>query len=249
MEPIRPHPLLSEHYVTLDARSRYVRTLFDSTACHYSRINQVFALGSGGWYRRRALRSGGLHPGMRLLDIAVGTGLVARAALDATANRLDVVGLDISQSMLAEARRTLTVPLIQGSAEQLPVADASFDFVSMGYALRHVSDLVCTFNEFLRVLRPGGTLLLLEIAPPAGRAWHSAAAWYLGRAVPLFCRLLRPRTRSSALMRYFWDTIEHCVPPQVILDQLRSSGFVEVRCEKHLDLFHAYRARRPITVR
>jgi demethylmenaquinone methyltransferase/2-methoxy-6-polyprenyl-1,4-benzoquinol methylase len=249
MEPIRPHPLLSEHYVTLDARSGYVQALFDSTACHYGRIDQLFALGSGGWYRRRALQSGGLRPGMRLLDIAIGTGLVARAALQATANRADVFGLDISRGMLAEARRTLRVPLIQGNAELLPVADASFDFVSMGYALRHVSDLVRAFNEFWRVLRPGGNLLLLEIGRPTGLARHRLAAWYLGRVVPLLCRLLRPRTRSAALMRYLWDTIEHCVSSQVILDQLRASGFPEVRCETHLDLFRAYQARRPIRVR
>src|SRR4051812_40137490 len=73
MEPIRPHPVLSEHYMTLDARQGYVRELFDNTARHYARINQLFSLGSGGWYRRRALLRGGLRPGMRLLDIAVGT--------------------------------------------------------------------------------------------------------------------------------------------------------------------------------
>jgi demethylmenaquinone methyltransferase/2-methoxy-6-polyprenyl-1,4-benzoquinol methylase len=191
------------------------------------------------------LRRNGFRPGMRLLDVAVGTGLVARAALQVTEDRADVVGLDISQNMLAETQRTLRIPLIQASAEQLPVADASFDFVSMGYALRHVSDLAAAFEEFLRVLRPGGTLLLLEIARPAGRTMHLLTVWYLGHLVPSLCHWLLPGTSSAALMRYFWSTIERCVPPESILDELAVSGFVEVGCDIDIQVFRAYRARKP----
>lgn len=243
--PIRPHPVPAEHYVTLDEKSGFIQALFDDTAHHYDRINRLFALGLGGWYRRRTIRQCGLRPEMRLLDVAIGTGLTARAALRVAGNDLDVIGLDVSRSMLAEAQRALKLPLIQGSAEQLPVADASVDFVSMGYALRHVSDLACAFQEFWRVLRPGGTLLLLEIGRPNRRVQYRLAAWYLGRAVPLLCRSLMPRTRSAALMRYFWDTIEHCVPPHVIVDQLVASGFTGVGCETSLGLFRSYRARKP----
>jgi len=200
--------------------------------------------GLGGWYRRRTLRQSGLRPGMRLLDVAIGTGLIARAALRVTGNDVDVIGLDVSQSMLAEAQRALKLPLIHGSAEQLPVADASVDFVSMGYALRHVSDLSCAFQEFWRVLRPGG-VLLLEIGCPDGSVQYRLAAWYLSRVVPLLCRCLMPRTWSATLMRYFWETIEHCVPPQVIVDQLVAGGFIGVECDTSLGLFRGYGARKP----
>jgi len=243
--PIKPHPGLREHYDSISERYGYTRSLFDATAGHYERIDRMFSLGSGGWYRRRALRRGGLRPGMRVLDVAVGTGLVARAALQVTEGRSDVVGLDVNQYMLAESQSTLRIPLIQANAEQLPVAEASVDFVSMGYALRHVSDLALTFQEFLRVLRPGGILLLLEIARPAGRTMHGVTAWYLGSFVPSLCRLLIPRSSSSALMRYFWTTIEHCVAPAVILDELTAVGFVEVGCDTDLGVFRAYRARKP----
>jgi demethylmenaquinone methyltransferase/2-methoxy-6-polyprenyl-1,4-benzoquinol methylase len=241
--PIRPHPLLAEHYVTLDEKPGFIQLLFDDTARNYDCINRLFALGLGGWYRRRILRQSGLRPGVRLLDVAIGTGLIARAALRVT-GYVDVIGLDVSQSMLAEARRALNLPLIQGSAEQLPVANESVDFVSMGYALRHVSDLSCAFQEFWRVLRPGGALLLLEIGRPDGELQHRLAAWYLGRVVPLLCRCLMPRTRSATLMRYFWDTIEHCVPQQVIVDQLVASGFIGVECDTSLGLFRGYSARK-----
>ena len=101
--------------------------------------------------------------------------------------------------------------MIRGNAERLPMADASFDFVTVGYALRHVTDLASAFQEFRRVLRPGGTLLLLEIARPQGLIRRRLVKWYLGRMVPLLCRWLMPQTKSATLMGYFWDTIENCV--------------------------------------
>lgn len=243
--PIRPHPVLCEHYASLVERPGYTRSLFEAAACHYERIDRILSLGSGGWYRRRALQRSGLCPGMRVLDVAVGTGLVARAALQVTGGRADVVGLDVSQNMLVEAKSTLRIPLIQANAEQLPIAEASVDFVSMGYALRHVSDLTVAFQEFLRVLRPGGILVLLEIARPRSRTLHSLTSWYLGRFVPSLCRWLIPRSSSAILMHYFWTTIEHCVAPAVILDELAAIGFVEVGCDTDLDVFRAYRARKP----
>jgi demethylmenaquinone methyltransferase/2-methoxy-6-polyprenyl-1,4-benzoquinol methylase len=243
--PIRLHPVFGEHYASVDERPDYTRSLFDATACHYESIDRIFSLGSGGWYRRRVLWRSGLRPGMRVLDVAVGTGLVARAALQVTGSRAEVVGLDVSENMLAETHRALRIPLIRADAENLPVAEASVDFVSMGYALRHVSDLASTFQEFLRVLRPGGILLLLEIARSDSPTTHRLAAWYLGRFVPLACRWLMPRTPSAALMRYFWRTIEHCVPTGVILDELAACGFVDVNCNTDMDVFRVYRARKP----
>jgi demethylmenaquinone methyltransferase/2-methoxy-6-polyprenyl-1,4-benzoquinol methylase len=242
--PIKPHPVFDEHYASLAERSDYTRILFDATARDYERIDRIFSFGSGGWYRRRALRRSGLRPGMQVLDVATGTGLVARAALQVTGLQAAVVGIDVSQNMLAETRRALRIPLIRANAENLPVADDSVDLVSMGYALRHVSDLAATFQEFLRVLRPGGVLLLLEIARPDNRVMNSLSGWYLGRFVPFACRWLMPQTSSSALMRYFWRTIEHCVATTVILDELAARGFVDVDCQTDLDVFRAYRARK-----
>ena len=243
--PIRSHPVFGEHYASVAERPGYTRVLFDATARHYDRIDRIFSFGSGGWYRRRALRRSGLRPGMRVLDVAVGSGLVARAALQVTGDQAAVVGLDTSQNMLTQTQRALQIPLIRANAENLPVADASVDFVSMGYALRHMSDLSTTFQEFLRVLRPGGVLLLLEIARPDSGPMHSLSGWYLGRFVPFACRWLMPRTSSAVLMRYFWRTIEHCVPTSVILDELAACGFVDVGCQTDLDAFRAYRARKP----
>ena len=92
-------------------------------------------------YRRRSLKLAGLKPGMRVLDVATGTGLVAQAALSVGIRRADLVGLDPSPGMLAENGKRNGIQLIQGLGERLPIRDATFDFIVMGYALRHVEDL------------------------------------------------------------------------------------------------------------
>jgi demethylmenaquinone methyltransferase/2-methoxy-6-polyprenyl-1,4-benzoquinol methylase len=239
-----PHPALPGYYGADAERAGFVRRLFDDTAAQYDRINAVFSLGSGAWYRRQTLMRAGLRPGDRVLDVACGTGLVTREAVRVTGDPWAVLGLDPSAGMLAEARRGVAGPLVRGRAEALPLADASRDFITMGYALRHVADLSVAFAEYHRVLRPGGTVLLLEIGRPEGRVAHALARAYLGRVVPALCRLTSPRARAGTLMQYYWDTIEACVPAETILHHLHASGFSDVTCETSLGIFRAYVARR-----
>lgn len=245
-EPVvAPHPPLPAYYHGHAARDGFVRRLFDETAGSYDRINAAFSLGSGAWYRRNALRQAGLRPGQTLLDVAIGTGLVAREAVRILGGPQGVVGIDLSEGMLRQAGASLPIPLICGRAEALPVADASFDFLSMGYALRHVAALPATFAEYRRVLRPGGRLLLLEIARPQGRLAYAATRLYLGQVVPGLIARLGGGERARLLMRYYWDTIDRCVPPPVILDALAAAGFSDIGCDVQLGIFRAYTARRP----
>ena len=96
--------------------------------------------------------------------------LTTQCALGLVGSTGYVVGLDPSAGMLHEARKGPCRNLIQGVGEELPFPDASFDFLSMGYALRHVSDLHVAFREYRRVLRPGGIVLLLEVSRPRSAA-------------------------------------------------------------------------------
>ncbi|BDG72740.1 class I SAM-dependent methyltransferase [Roseomonas fluvialis] len=243
--PIAPHATLPRHYADDGERDRYVQALFDGGAASYDRINAIFSLGTGARYRRDALKRAGLAPGKRLLDVATGTGLVAREAVRILGRPEDVVGLDLSAGMLREARASLPNPLVQARAEALPLADASVDLVSMGYALRHVPDLVGTFREYHRVLRPGGRVLLLEIDQPASPVALAAVRFYLGRVVPGLSRIIGRGERDSRMMRYFWDTIDACVPPETITAALAEAGFADVGCDVQLGIFRAYGALRP----
>ena len=237
-----PHRTLTGYYAADAERDSFVRDLFNQAAGSYDRINLAFSLGSGAWYRRRALLRAGLRPGQRMLDVAVGTGLVAREAVRILRRPERVTGLDLSEGMLAEARRRLAIPLIRGRAEALPLADASFDFLSMGYALRHVPNLATAFTEYRRVLRPGGRLLLLEIARPEGRAAYAMARFYMDTVVPALSRALGGGRRASRMMHYYWDTIDACVPPATITQALSAAGFAGIGCDVQLGIFRAYTA-------
>src|ERR1700674_2051646 len=151
-----PHPVLLRYYERAEQRRSFVREIFDRTAVDYDRGERLAGLGTGSRYRRQALIRAGLQPGMRVLDVAAGTGLVAREALAVVGDPGQVVGLDPSAAMMRSGLSALPIPLVQGTAERLPFGDARFDFVSLGFALRHVADLPGVFREFRRVLRPGG---------------------------------------------------------------------------------------------
>jgi demethylmenaquinone methyltransferase / 2-methoxy-6-polyprenyl-1,4-benzoquinol methylase len=237
---VEPHTQLPKYYGDARQRPAFVRALFDRTARHYDRINNVLSLGTGGWYRRRALIQAGLRPGMRVLDVATGTGLVARQALTITGERGAVVGLDLSQGMLSELRLKLGIGLVQARAEQLPLVDATFDFLSIGYALRHVADLAGTFREFHRVLKPGGRLLILEISRPTTRFKLATIRHYLGHVMPWLSRLATGAAETQTLMRYYWDTIEHCVAPETIIAAIQEAGFAEAGSRVEFDVFRTY---------
>ncbi|MBP2302041.1 class I SAM-dependent methyltransferase [Azospirillum picis] len=238
--PIEPHPVLESYYRERTERLGFVRGLFNRTAHHYDRINAIFALGSGPWYRAQCLRRAGLRPGMRVLDVAIGTGLVAREAVRLGGHQAEVIGLDLSEAMLAQARRFLPIPLIQGVADALPLADDSVDMITMGYALRHVGDLTATFREFHRVLRPGGSVLVMEIARPERPITRHLMNGYLGLVVPALSRLSGGGEGGRMLMRYYWETIDRCVEPETIKQAMAGAGLEQVRCATDYDLFKNY---------
>ncbi|NDP47459.1 MAG: class I SAM-dependent methyltransferase [Sulfuriferula multivorans] len=242
-----PHPPLADYYTDEQGRRGFVGKIFDRTASDYDRIDRLLAFGSGPWYRNQALQRAGLKPGMRIVDIGVGTGLVAREAVKLVGDPALVVGVDPSVGMMSQADLP-GVQLFEGRAESIPFPDASFDFLSMGYALRHIGDLSAAFNEFNRVLKPGGRLCLLEITKPE-KAWSRLLLKsYMRGVVPVLARLVGSSAESAKLWRYYWDTIEACVPPSGVIDTLTAAGFsgakrhIETRA---LSIFAEYQAVKP----
>jgi len=228
---IPPHPTLERYYRSDQDRPEAVNRLFDAGASSYELVCKVMSLGTGERYRGQALVSAGLVEGARILDIATGTGLVLRSAAKITGPRGLAVGLDPSRGMLGECRKNSDAPLFQARGESLPFADASFDMVSMGYGLRHVQDLRTLFEECHRVLKPGGRLLVLELTNPRSVWARRLNRFYLGVVVPKIAYVTTGRQAARQMMEYFWDTIENCVPPDVILQAIREGGFAEARRE------------------
>lgn len=241
-----PHPVLKKYYDRERDRQGFVTALFDGAARDYDRVCDIGSFGAGRFYRGDVLRRAGFRPGMTLLDVATGTGLVARAATRIAGDPRRVIGLDPSEGMLREARRTVAAPLVQGQAEALPFRDARFDVVTMGYALRHVSDLAVTFGEFRRVLKPGGRVVLLEISRPRSAVLGWILRVHLQTVLPLIMRASTRSKPARLLTQYYWDTIAECVPPETILDVLGSSGFADVRRRVMGGLLSEYLAVRPV---
>ncbi|MEO7403117.1 MAG: class I SAM-dependent methyltransferase [Burkholderiales bacterium] len=238
-----PHDVLPEYYPTEGARRGFVGSIFDSTAVDYDRIEWLVGFGTGPWYRRQALQRAGLAPGMRVLDVAIGTGLVAREAVRVLNGAGSITGLDPSRGMLGSFPGAEQVTLVQGRAEALPFPDASFDFLSMGFALRHMADLDVVFREFRRVLKPGATMLALEITQPAGAVGRAIARGYFRYAIPLLAKVVARSPETPKLWRYYWDTIEACVPPEQVLATLRAVGFKTVDRHLEVGIFSEYRGR------
>jgi demethylmenaquinone methyltransferase/2-methoxy-6-polyprenyl-1,4-benzoquinol methylase len=241
---LSPHAPLRAYYGGPEEKSGFLRGIFDRTARDYDRVERVMALGTGSWYRRQALKRAGLTSGMKVLDVAAGTGMVAREAVAITGSPSRVIGLDPSSGMLSELTARLSIPVLLARGESLPVKDRTFDFLSMGYALRHLTDLRTAFAEFFRVLRPGGRVCLLEITAPAGRVPRAILRAYLRGVVPCLTRLTARQAESRLLWRYYWDTIATCVPPQRVLEAMGDAGFHEVNRRVELGVFSEYTGRK-----
>ncbi len=237
---MRPHESIPGRYDSDEGKRTFIRELFNRGAPHYDRVGQVGFFGTGHVHRKRALLKAGLQPGMDVLDVACGTGAVTRAALEILGGKGRVCGVDPSEGMLAEARKIVGAEFQTGLAEALPFAERSFDFVSMGYALRHVADLQRAFAEYHRVLRSDGRLLVLEISRPQTQWGLVLSRLYFRDILPGLSWLVTGSRDARRMMAYYWETIAACVPPVTILEAIQGAGFQEVGRHVELGIFSAY---------
>lgn len=243
-----PHPRLRKYYADETSRRTYLNEAFDVSAKYYDRLSQLIGLGTDRWYRRQALLRAGLAPGMSMLDVGCGTGLSAAVARDIVGEHGHVFGVEPSRGMLFEAMHQKRLHAgIRGVAEFLPLADNTFDFVCMSFALRHVAELNKTFQEFTRVLKPGGTMLIMEMTPPEPTIFYQLIKFYLKYVIPLITRLMSRNEVVQQLYIYCWETHDQCVAPDAILAAMEGSGLDAVKRWIDAKLFSEYTAHKRVT--
>src|SRR6476619_3462300 len=204
--------------------------LFAPLGPQYDRLGALLSFGQDPRWRK-AMVSHIPRDGGSVLDVATGTGLVAERLL-AQGHR--VTGLDQSPDMLAVARSRFgdRVELVEASATAIPFADASFDHLTFTYLLRYVDDPAATMRELARVVRPGGTVAMLEFGVPSG-VWRPLWDLWVGVGLPFAGRLVSPGWHEVG--RFLGPSIRafHVAYPEPALRALwRDAGIADVRARR-----------------
>ena len=211
-------------------RRRHAKALFAPLGPTYDRVGAVLSFGQDPRWRR-FLVSRVPADGGHVLDVATGTGLVAARLLQAGHR---VTGLDQSPDMLAVARKRFgdRVELVEGSADALPLADASFDHLTFTYLLRYVDEPGAVLRELARVVRPGGTIAMLEFGLPRG-LWRPLWELYVRVGLPLGGRLVSKGWYDAGQflgpsIRGFWQRL----PEPALLGLWRAAGIADVQARR-----------------
>lgn len=201
--------------------------MFDAIATRYDFLNHLLSAGLDSQWRKTAVAALRLTGRETVLDLCTGTADLARAAAAAGAHT--VIGIDFSGEMLRMARgkvRALPIALVRGDATRIPLADHSVDAVTIGFGIRNVEQPAAAYGEILRVLKRGGTLVILEFSLPRARIVRSFYLWYFRHVLPLIGRLV---SRHQSAYTYLPESVEAFPSPDVFARQLASAGFGTVR--------------------
>jgi len=236
--------VVGQYYSCPDEKQAFLREIFDRTAPYYEGIAKWGWFGSGQLYRRNVLKRAGLTRNMRVIDVASGTGPVARALMSLLDSPSQIVCVEPSAGMIAESRKTVPCVHHQATAENLPVEDQSFDFLTMGFALRHVDDLDKTFHEFRRVLKDGGKALVLDVTIPDNPVGRFLFKAYFKHILPTLTLVFSRNREAHRLMKYYWETMEQMTGREEVAEIMREAGFSHVTHRVLLGCFSEYEAVR-----
>jgi len=221
-------------YTTVSSadKARLVRGVFDSVASKYDLMNDLMSGGLHRMWKRFAVAEAGVRPGHLVLDLAGGTGDLARAFARRVGDEGRVVLADINRAMLEQGRRRLVdagiggnLSIVQVDAEKLPFADGSFDRVCIAFGLRNVTDKAAALASMWRVLKPGGKLLVLEFSKPV-EPLSPAYDLYSFRVLPLLGRLV---ANDADSYRYLAESIRMHPDQDTLLAMLEAAGLERCR--------------------
>jgi demethylmenaquinone methyltransferase/2-methoxy-6-polyprenyl-1,4-benzoquinol methylase len=221
--------------VDKEAKAGLVAEVFDSVAARYDVMNDLMSAGIHRLWKRFTIELSGVRKGNAVLDIAGGTGdLAARfAEIVGPAGRVvlaDINGamLEVGRDKLLDTGRQGNIEFVQADAQDLPFPDDSFDCVTIAFGLRNVTDKDKALRSMLRVLKPGGRLLVLEFSKPANPLLSRAYDTYSFRVLPFMGKLV---ANDSESYQYLAESIRMHPDQETLKDMMEDAGFS--RCEYH----------------
>lgn len=220
--------------VPVEEKANRVRGVFDSVADRYDVMNDLMSAGLHRLWKRFTIEQAAVRRGQRVLDLAGGTGDLARDLLRRTGESGLVVLADVNHSMLVQGRRRLidagastNLGIVQVDAEKLPFPAASFDCITIAFGLRNVTNQDAALASMFRVLKPGGKLLVLEFSKPI-EALKPAYEFYSFNVLPLMGRVV---AGDEASYRYLAESIRMHPDQETLKAMMVEAGFE--RCRYH----------------
>lgn len=209
---------------------KQVQSMFSSIAGRYDLLNHVLSGGIDFYWWWRMARASGAKPGLRYLDVAAGTG---DSSLALAKRGAEVVSTDFTHAMLrlgpAKFRKKRLDQLVFGSADadaqRLPFHDASFDGLAICYGIRNVEDRAKAYGEFLRVLKPGGRLTILEFSTPVLPGLRGLYTWYSLKVLPRIGGWL---SGDRSAYEYLPESIRQFPDQKRLAAELETAGFREI---------------------
>jgi demethylmenaquinone methyltransferase / 2-methoxy-6-polyprenyl-1,4-benzoquinol methylase len=216
--------------LTSEERARYVHNVFGGIARRYNLMNRLMTAGQDLRWRRETVRRLRLTPGERLLDLGAGTGDLGREALrQQPAVRL--VAADFSLEMLLAGREAGRLPWLNADALHLPFPGQSFEAVVSGFLMRNVGNLTAALAEQLRILKPGGRILILETTRPHPGIFSPFVWLHMHLIIPLVGGLV---SGNREAYRYLPASSEAFLDAETLASRMASAGFHEVGFQRRM---------------